>query len=132
MPRNFYSARRDAARCLSTDFRDALPYQLRESLYDNPSGRQVHSDEEDFVGDIVDENSPSFATSVRLSVRTPLQSTTIHNQPLPGLHQSGVLAMLQQQQELLQKVLKQQEEMKTQQTALSKKIGKTRGKLPLF
>ena len=84
------------------------------------------------MGDIVDENSPSFATSVRLSVRTPLQSTTIHNQPLPGLHQSGVLAMLQQQQELLQKVLKQQEEMKTQQTALSKKIGKTRGKLPLF
>lgn len=104
---------------------EALPYQPRESPFNNPSRRQIYSDEDDVEGDIGEENSHSFeATGVRFPIRTPLQSTTLHNQPLTGLHTNGLLAMLQQQQELLQKLVKDQEEMKSQQTLLNKKVAK--------
>ena len=127
-PRSFYSARSDARRrCLNapSNFRHSeefIPYQPHESLFENPSRQQVHSEEEDVdsYDSILDENchfSPSTsstAATAQLAVRSLLQSTTIHNQPLTGIHQSGVLAMLQQQQEL-----------KSEQSELSKKNGKT-------
>ena len=145
-PRNFYSARRDVARrCLNTGstssgFRlseeaEALPYQPHESLFDNPSRR--HDSVSDENGDegagrgydldtCLQDESSHFSTSTsataRAPVRAPLQSTTVHNQPF--LHTNGVLAMLQHQQQLLQKVLSQQEEMKIQQNLFSQKIAK--------
>lgn len=135
-PRNFYSARRDAARRCSSgstfsgyrpsEEAEILPYQPHESLFDNPARRLDSVSDEDIDEgggyDLQDENSrfSTMTTSVaRAPHRAPLQSTTVHNQPT-----NGVFAMLQHQRELLQKVLSQQEEMKVQQSVLSQKLAK--------
>ena len=123
--------RRNYSRSNFRHSEEIIPYQPHESLFENQSRWQVHSEEGDVdsYDSILDENchfSPSTsstAATAQLPVRSPLQSTTIHNQPLTGIHQSGVLAMLQQQQELLQTVLKQQQELKSEQ---SKKMARLR------
>ena len=102
---------------------DPSPYQPRETLMENPSRRHVNIpgvENENF-----DEESQFCLSSPGIS-RSPLTTTTVHNvqQPPGPLNQNGIVAMLQQQQELLQKVLQQQEEMQAQQTMFSQKIAR--------
>ena len=135
-PRHFYGGRRDVPRrCLNSSrsppssfFRpsDPLPYRPNESLLENPSRLQedVPGMEDD---EVLDENEAQFYPSPLSSApisRSPLTSSAVHNVRQPPLNQSGVMAMLQQQQALLQKVLQQQEEMKVQQSVLSQKLAK--------
>ena len=141
-PGSFYSSRRDvpinfsSTRSTPPSFRpsedEIFPYQPHESLLDNPSRWQDALSDEDGGHDLdnVQNRNPHFSTSASSTsavfrndcFHSPLQSTSVHNQPV--VPPSRIVAMLQQQQELLQKLLSQQEEMKAQQNILSHKVAK--------
>ena len=134
-PRHIYGGRRDVPRRYLNSPRlpassfnraetaETLPYQPNDSPFwmiclgcENVPG--VEDDEE------FDENRQLYSSGLSYS-RSPLTTNTVHNVRLATpMLQSGVIAMLHQQLALLQKVLQQQEEMKAQQSVLSKKLAK--------
>ena len=123
----FYSR----SRLPASDSPSALPFQPRESLFERADRRltQLHetsSEEESTFADGFEQrrSTPlSFAGGSRAPLRDCTQSPYVDPKETAP-RKSSIVSMLQTQQQLLQTVLDQQTEMKTQHSQFCEKLCK--------